>query len=1636
MAVLSSPLFNAQQRLDLEDLNQLTSGLRTDSKLFIRQFFNTENMIVKGFQCDASIDQNELQVDIISAGSTESATFILAGREFDQTTGAIIESPSDFSWFTIESSQVNTLSGPAIRMTAEIPTTFRPVRGTTRLYAYVRLLNSQGTPITKAFWDPSANSGAGAEFNQSVNTANDLAISIEVVNAPITDTTELLGRIPLCVLSVDAGGQIRSVVDTRELFFKKEADFAFSTLSKLNLISTDSLTNSEVDGLNANLVNAFDFRDGEEVIFVDLNATTPTAALTQDIPIAESVYAAVNGGIRVRGIIQGVPTGTSTATTIQIDDLRDAARALIDSNAGWAETVKSRSSIVVGLESGATRMVETLTNRFDIDDKNITSLYKVFQSLETEIRRIKGTTYWYDDPVGTLQDVLRHINSTIIGEAPNARYIWNPDNLTITTIPFRSGSFVVAQQPSTVTPDTFTVLTNASPTGNVIITASATLNTGTNFQVGTDTAETARNMAAAITRTKAALLTTVSGSTVTVSVTFANVAELASFQTTNTTAFNPLNQPTTDANTDLAALRFYGIRSKFILTRHDASTTVTSIPIPERHLAYIKLPDFDDPTFDPRSTQTYRYTGVISLTDNTTGINAGDIDDDAVNVPQSSNSFIGRIIVVPIERFEEDARNFWIAFHEDGVDNANNLFVRDIGQIGPLEEVPIGEGVSDQTLSYIGAPNESTSTPNYPSVATINAFAEDGVFVTSSTRANVNANIITEGENLTNSISDLNLVTVSLKDATAQDKDMKIIGGGVLDWTVASPTTTGLGTLTFPETAFLQVPGLVNTRNTLPASIIFPASGSSADQVASATVNRSGTTTATLTITVVDTNAFTPSRDTIVIARRFGEDLYVGVNGSMRYSAGEAAPLDGALSLFGFQNGQIPFQLRLAADPSITGGIGTSVADAEIDFNINASGGVQKLNLSILNAAGATTILRFPGADIDFTNGKILDSGLTRNYLGRADGADGTEFAVASGLAGTANSEVWYAISLDADNTIEAANTDPGGGTPNAGQIRTEDVGKTLTRLNISFGDVALITAGAESASFTGTTPIGQVKIQTDGSGNLIAVQSANVIQLGASGGGGGGGAGDASTALEGFINRLNFSTFNYFTPSIASIFATQGQVDFTNSPNLVAGNTGFQMAAGQVLQTNQLLDREYLQEGIDGIAVVELEGTWTVSSDGTTTTQTIDPNAIWEIRKASSGNQSTFVPASDAISSTIVGYIDDLGALLGVNLSGITPSVANNNILFSENHGLYTGQRVTFSSLGNILIIDPDTSANTVSTTTGFYVNRVDSSAFTLHSTRALAEVANNKQSITANGAPVSVTTLLPAGVLPRVGETNVVRGIYNFPSTPVVAAADLNIQIRITASTAQQERTQETTGLLNGFALFYDQDGADIDSIPSTLDNAHEIFRSNHLQNTVTSNAGYGVAGRGVVLLNNASTPVNTELAFDANNKITRDNNVALNDNVINDIGDVSISSLATNQSLQYNGTNWVNSDNETLYQEKTSVITANQTGDIITFNNLTVGATYRATAYFNLVDVDGGGEDAGFRFFNGTTGVSTRMAVANPGESNARMMTIPQIFVAANAARTLRANLDTNTYSSSSTMVVILEELPTHTVTTQWT
>ena len=121
---------------------------------------------------------------------------------------------------------------------------------------------------------------------------------------------------------------------------------------------------------------------------------------------------------------------------------------------------------------------------------------------------------------------------------------------------------------------------------------------------------------------------------------------------------------------------------------------------------------------------------------------------------------------------------------------------------------------------------------------------------------------------------------------------------------------------------------------------------------------------------------------------------------------------------------------------------------------------------------------------------------------------------------------------------------------------------------------------------------------------------------------------------------------------------------------------------------------------------------------------------------------------------------------------------------------------------------------------------------------------------------------------------------------------------------------------------------------------------------------------------------------------------------------------------------------------WQRKTSSISANQTGDIITFNNLTLGATYRATAYMHLVDVEGSAENATFNLKNGSTTVSTPNLVFNPSEANTKSITVVEVFEADDVTTTLIGNLSVNDYSSTSQMTIILEELPNHIETTDWT
>jgi hypothetical protein len=82
-------------------------------------------------------------------------------------------------------------------------------------FVEVDLTVESDTPDVRAFWDPGANSGAGGEFTDSVDTVINLVIS---VTSNVTGFTA--GKIPLYKVITDSSGVATSVTDVRPLFFR------------------------------------------------------------------------------------------------------------------------------------------------------------------------------------------------------------------------------------------------------------------------------------------------------------------------------------------------------------------------------------------------------------------------------------------------------------------------------------------------------------------------------------------------------------------------------------------------------------------------------------------------------------------------------------------------------------------------------------------------------------------------------------------------------------------------------------------------------------------------------------------------------------------------------------------------------------------------------------------------------------------------------------------------------------------------------------------------------------------------------------------------------------------------------------------------------------------------------------------------------------------------------------------------------------------------------------------------------------------------------------------------------------------------------------------------------------------------
>lgn len=330
--ILERPKLVAQQRLDLEDMNTLLSSALTSSRYWTKQFISTQNQIVKGFQ--------------VSGIGLKEATIAMT-----DSTLVFSQNTSDFSWFTSEDGASDIII-PDVDLQDSI-----------RNYVEIYLTEVSGTPVTRAFWDPAANGGAGAEFNQQVDTVTTLNLAVSVIAGGFSGNPD---RIPLAIIDVDPSGNIKSIIDKRPLYFRL--------------------------GTPANANNSYTWASQIE----------PLVALS-------------------------LTGGTGTYTVGETVTFSSGATATVVTGGTVAITVKSLSSdsfasgdTVLGGDSLASRTLDTIEHSFTGGDMGITTFKNMFDALATEIKAIKGTDFWYSVASTDIESIfvsLTNINAIL--DAPS-----------------------------------------------------------------------------------------------------------------------------------------------------------------------------------------------------------------------------------------------------------------------------------------------------------------------------------------------------------------------------------------------------------------------------------------------------------------------------------------------------------------------------------------------------------------------------------------------------------------------------------------------------------------------------------------------------------------------------------------------------------------------------------------------------------------------------------------------------------------------------------------------------------------------------------------------------------------------------------------------------------------------------------------------------------------------------------------------------------------------------------------------------------------------------------------------------------------------------------------------------------------
>lgn len=185
----------------------IRTNLLSNERLDLTDFNNIENFVIEDFNA---------VMKFLMTGSS----YVVSGFRLYQDSAALVDNPTSSPIYV-------KLAGSSAIHSESNGTPFYYV-GASSLdaaridlipnstnYLEMELSITTGSPDTRAFWDPSANNGEGAEFTQIIDIARNLTANFSV------NTTGFTGgnKLPIAEI-VLSGGAITNVYDRRNLFFR------------------------------------------------------------------------------------------------------------------------------------------------------------------------------------------------------------------------------------------------------------------------------------------------------------------------------------------------------------------------------------------------------------------------------------------------------------------------------------------------------------------------------------------------------------------------------------------------------------------------------------------------------------------------------------------------------------------------------------------------------------------------------------------------------------------------------------------------------------------------------------------------------------------------------------------------------------------------------------------------------------------------------------------------------------------------------------------------------------------------------------------------------------------------------------------------------------------------------------------------------------------------------------------------------------------------------------------------------------------------------------------------------------------------------------------------------------------------